>query len=193
MLDKDSKFFGTCSEALDLLKINRHVLLRSNHNPMLVERVNCYLTKGLKSCATNAIPSEWHWRPSCSCCMHGTLALCPARIYLAVWLPSARSLRFLSTSPADCTGSSLPCPALLCHIQKNCLHACLHVVRSHSFWWRNSARTIVSLLTRAALILTPTLLATSSLLDVQLGWMPSIASSTNFGMHTQAPGKCGPS
>ncbi len=48
VLDKDSKFFGTCSKALDLLKINQHVLTGSNHNPMLVERVNCYLTKGLK-------------------------------------------------------------------------------------------------------------------------------------------------
>jgi hypothetical protein len=48
VLDKDSKFFSTCSEALDLLKINRHVLSGSNHIPMLVERVNRYLTKGLK-------------------------------------------------------------------------------------------------------------------------------------------------
>ena len=41
-------FFGVCSEALDLLQINRHVLLSANHNPMLVERVNRYVTKGLK-------------------------------------------------------------------------------------------------------------------------------------------------
>ena len=33
---------------MDLLQINRHVLLGGNHNPMLVERVNCYLNKGLK-------------------------------------------------------------------------------------------------------------------------------------------------
>jgi hypothetical protein len=48
MLDKDSKLFGVCSKALDLLKINLHVLSGANHNPMLVERVNRYLTKGLK-------------------------------------------------------------------------------------------------------------------------------------------------
>ena len=48
VLDKDAKFFGVCSEALDLLQIHRHVLSIANHNPMLVERVNCYLTKGLK-------------------------------------------------------------------------------------------------------------------------------------------------
>ena len=49
VLDKDAKFFGVCSEALDLLQINQHVLLSANnHNPMLVERVNRYVTKGLK-------------------------------------------------------------------------------------------------------------------------------------------------
>jgi hypothetical protein len=48
VLDKDSKFFGVCREALDLLKINCHVLSGGNHNPMLVERVNRYLNKGLK-------------------------------------------------------------------------------------------------------------------------------------------------
>jgi hypothetical protein len=48
VLDKDSKFFGVCSEALDLLQINHHVLSGDNHNPMMVERVNRYLTKGLK-------------------------------------------------------------------------------------------------------------------------------------------------
>ena len=48
VLDKDSKFFGVCREALDLLQINCHVLSGDNHNPMIVERVNRYLTKGLK-------------------------------------------------------------------------------------------------------------------------------------------------
>jgi hypothetical protein len=48
VLDKDSTFFGAFKEACDLLQINRHVLSGSNHNPMLVERVNRYLNKGLK-------------------------------------------------------------------------------------------------------------------------------------------------
>jgi hypothetical protein len=48
VLDKDSKFFGVCREALDLLQINCHVLLGANHNPMLIERVNRYLNKGLR-------------------------------------------------------------------------------------------------------------------------------------------------
>jgi hypothetical protein len=48
ILDKDTKFYGVCREALDLLQINCHDLFGANHNPMLVERVNHYLTKGLK-------------------------------------------------------------------------------------------------------------------------------------------------
>jgi hypothetical protein len=48
VLDKDAKFVGVCSEALDLLQIHRHILSSANHNPMLVERVNRYVTKGLK-------------------------------------------------------------------------------------------------------------------------------------------------
>jgi hypothetical protein len=47
VLNKDSKFFGVYREALDLLKINCHVLLGANHNPLLVEHVNRYLNKGL--------------------------------------------------------------------------------------------------------------------------------------------------
>jgi hypothetical protein len=40
VLDKDSKFFGVCCKALDLLHINCHVLSGNNHNPMIVEQVN---------------------------------------------------------------------------------------------------------------------------------------------------------
>jgi hypothetical protein len=48
VLNKDSKFFGVCREAINLLKLNCHVLSSANHNPMIVERVNWYLMKGLK-------------------------------------------------------------------------------------------------------------------------------------------------
>jgi hypothetical protein len=40
VLDKDSKFFGAFKEAVNLLQINRHVLLGGNHNHMLVKRVD---------------------------------------------------------------------------------------------------------------------------------------------------------
>jgi hypothetical protein len=48
VLDKDSKFFGVCRKALDLLQINCHILSSANHNPMLVKQINCYLNKGLR-------------------------------------------------------------------------------------------------------------------------------------------------
>jgi hypothetical protein len=48
VLDKDSRLFGVCREALNLLQINHHVLSGGNHNPMLVKRLNQYLTKGLQ-------------------------------------------------------------------------------------------------------------------------------------------------
>jgi hypothetical protein len=47
ILDKDSKLFGVCQEALDLLQINCHVLSSGNHNPVLVKRLNQYLNEGL--------------------------------------------------------------------------------------------------------------------------------------------------
>jgi hypothetical protein len=47
ILDKDKKFYGVCRKALDLLKINCHVLLGDNHNPMLVECLCRYFNKGL--------------------------------------------------------------------------------------------------------------------------------------------------
>ena len=37
VLDKESKFFGVCRQALDLLQISCHVLSSANHNGMLVE------------------------------------------------------------------------------------------------------------------------------------------------------------
>ena len=48
VLDKDTKFFDVCREAVDLLQINCHVLSGDNHDPMLVKRINRYLNSGLK-------------------------------------------------------------------------------------------------------------------------------------------------
>jgi hypothetical protein len=48
VLDKDSKFFGVCREAMDLLQINCHFLSGGNHNPMLMERLKRYLNEGLQ-------------------------------------------------------------------------------------------------------------------------------------------------
>ncbi len=48
ILDKDSKFYGVCPEALDLLKVNRHVLSGGNHNLMMVKQLNHYLNARLR-------------------------------------------------------------------------------------------------------------------------------------------------
>jgi hypothetical protein len=48
VLDKDIKFYSVCCKALDLLHNICHVLLADNHNPILVECIYGYLTKGLK-------------------------------------------------------------------------------------------------------------------------------------------------
>jgi hypothetical protein len=47
VLDKDKKIYGVCRKALDLLKINSHILSGNNHNPMLVKRLCGYFNKGL--------------------------------------------------------------------------------------------------------------------------------------------------
>ena len=48
VLDKDSKFYATFKQTCELLQINVHTVSSENHNPMIVERVNRYLNKGLK-------------------------------------------------------------------------------------------------------------------------------------------------
>jgi hypothetical protein len=40
VLDKERNLFWVCSEALDLLQINCHVLSGNNNNPMMVKRIN---------------------------------------------------------------------------------------------------------------------------------------------------------
>ncbi len=47
ILNKDSKFFGVCRKAINILQISCHVLSSTNHNPMIVKRINQYLMKGL--------------------------------------------------------------------------------------------------------------------------------------------------
>ena len=48
VLDKDKKFYSVFRESCELLKLNTHTLSGGNHDPMLVERFNRYLNKGLK-------------------------------------------------------------------------------------------------------------------------------------------------
>ena len=85
VLDKDSKFFGVCREALNLLNINCHVLSGGNHNLMIVERINRYLNQGLRI--------MYNERDSNRVALEAILLLiyawnscpCPAPISPAVW------------------------------------------------------------------------------------------------------------
>ena len=48
ILDADKKFYNTFRQMCELLRLNVHTISGENHNPMLVERANLYLNKGLK-------------------------------------------------------------------------------------------------------------------------------------------------
>ena len=98
VLDKDSKFLGVCRESLDLLHINCHILSGGNHNPMLVERVNRYLNKGLKIMTNERDTSGLPLKPSSSSSMHGTPAQSQARISHEVSLLSDANSNFQSIS-----------------------------------------------------------------------------------------------
>ena len=48
ILEKDSRFYTTFHDTIQLLKLNTHTLSRMNHHSMLVERIGCYLNMSLK-------------------------------------------------------------------------------------------------------------------------------------------------
>ena len=48
VLDADKKFYNTFRQMCELLRLNVHTISGENHDPMLVERVNLHLNKGLK-------------------------------------------------------------------------------------------------------------------------------------------------
>ena len=48
VINKDSKFLGVFKDVCNLLHMNCHVLSGGNHDPMIVERINRYLSRGLK-------------------------------------------------------------------------------------------------------------------------------------------------
>ena len=55
VLDHDSKFFATFKATCELIELSTHTLSSSNHDPMIVERVNRFLNKALKT-----LMQEWH-------------------------------------------------------------------------------------------------------------------------------------
>jgi hypothetical protein len=97
ILDKNSRFYGVCCVALDLLQINRHIISGNNHNQMIVERVNQYLTKGLKK-MTNEHHSVYIALKAIllSFYMRGTPAQFLVQIFLASLSPLVVNLPFQS-------------------------------------------------------------------------------------------------
>ena len=58
VVDKDSKFLGESKNTAALLKINIHILLGGNHDPMIVERICRFLNSCLTIFATSAATPE---------------------------------------------------------------------------------------------------------------------------------------
>ncbi len=135
-MDKDSKFFGVFKEAVDLLQINRHVLSGGNHNGMLVERVNCYLNKGLKIMTNKCDSSELLLRPSCYSFMRGTVLPSPAQTSLAASLLLAANFNSQSTSRRTSTWNLLPLLP-----QSPLIHATSVIIYLHSGKLRPSSLT----------------------------------------------------
>ena len=143
VLDKDSKLFGVCREAIDLLKIYYHVLSGVNHNPMIVERVDWYLTKGLKimcnKCDSVRVALEaillllYAWN---SCPVPGTDISCSL---VAVGHEFAFSIDFFSGKHWELTSS----PSIVVLYSKELatrLSACRQVAKllvqeQHSYHW----------------------------------------------------------
>ena len=49
VLDKDSKFYATFAPSCQLMNLNFHTISSKTHEPMIVERINRYLNKGIKT------------------------------------------------------------------------------------------------------------------------------------------------
>ncbi len=152
VLNRDSKFYGVCHEALDLLHINYHVLSGDNHNPMMVDRVNGYLTKGLKI-MTNKHDSVcvaleaillllYAWN---TCPIPGT-DISHSLVALAMNLPY-QSI----TQPISIGNKHLP-PSAWSHILEISSHASLHFARSPTYLSKNTVLTIVCVCPSCCLI-----------------------------------------
>ncbi len=182
VLDKDSKFFGVCCESLDLLQINCHVLSDANHNPMLVERVNRYLNKGLCIMCNKRDSDQvaleailfllYAWN---SCTAPGTDI---SHSLVVVGREFAFPIDFSSGKHWELTSSA----STVVSYSKELAIACQHAVRFPNCLFMNRARITGSTSTRTAPILEFTLLGTLSLLDAPFApslpvrWLTSCSS-----------------
>ncbi len=99
VLDKDSNFYGMCRKALDLLKVNCHVLSDGNHNPMIVERLNRYPNAGLCIMSNERDSTLIALEAILLLIYAWNSCLSPALTSLGVWLPSAANLPSQLTFP----------------------------------------------------------------------------------------------
>jgi hypothetical protein len=193
VLDKDTKFYGVCREALDLLQINCHVLSSANHNPMLVERINRYLTKGLKIMCNERdlvrIANEaillllyaWNSHPvpgmdiSCSLTAIG----CEFGFSHRLFQQEALGVDFITQAPSS------PTP-------RNWQRACPRAARLLSFSSRSRGHTTASSSMPAGPILECTQSATSSLLGVQSDPAPPESRWISCNTHLPALGSSKP-
>ncbi len=168
VLDKDSNYFGVCSEALDLLQINWHVLSGNNHSPMMVKRINQYLSKGLKI-MTNECDSVWIALEAILLLLYAWI-FCPiprtniSRSLITIGSEVAFPINHLTNKHWDLTSS----PSIVESYLKD-LAVCLHEVAQ--ILVRNIELIIANILTPTTQTRTFTQLATLCLHDVQFGWM----------------------
>jgi hypothetical protein len=179
---------GVFKECLALLNINYHVLSGDNHNPMLVERVNRYLNKGLR------IMTNEH--DSIRIALEGILLLiyawnsCPvpgtdiSRSLVAL----GHEFSFPSTSRQVLTPISRPHLVPSPRIHRTLLSALPHVTRSRRCSSASNVVGIANLSMPAIPILAFTLSMTSSLLDAPLGPIPSVARWINLFTLSQVHG-----
>jgi hypothetical protein len=143
VLDIDSKCFGFYRKAINLLKINCHVLSSANHNPMIAEHVNQYLNKGLKimcnernsvCVALEAILILLHtWN---SCPVPGTDISCSL---IAIGREFSFPIDFSSGKHweliSSCSTVKLYSKELATHLAACCLVAKLLVCKQCSYYW----------------------------------------------------------
>jgi hypothetical protein len=177
VLDKDSKFFGVCREALDLLNINCHVLSGGNHNPMLVESINRYLNQGLRIMCNERYSNRVALEAILlliyalnSCPVPGTNI---SRSMVAVFREFAFPIDFSSGKHAELYSA----PGTIESYSK--VRASSHVVRSPCSLLRSSAAGITNSSTPDDKILTSILSATLFFPAEQRTPIQSVAKSTN--------------
>ncbi len=182
VLDKDNKFFSICRESLDLLKINCHILLGNNHNPMLVEWLCWYFNKGLRimnnTCSLACLALEamllllYAWN---SCPVPGTDI---SHSLVGIGRKFAFPIDFSTGMHWELTCSPTTVESYSCNLSKRlaiCCKIAMLLVSEHHAWHRE----LINSRWRNPRVYTP---ITLSLLAALFGLMPwkVVRASSNF-------------